>query len=122
MRHNVVLPISPLKSLVRCNIPRITESPLKNIFLFISIQPNIRFKLSTLLARSQELLPEQSSIIDEGRDEEREEVEKTYEINRSLLTGFFPFPFGVSTHICFPNDIANEARRLSEDSARLSDG
>jgi hypothetical protein len=38
-----------------------------------------------------------------------EEDRMTYEINRSLLTGFFPFPFGVSTHICFPNEIASEA-------------
>lgn len=29
------------------------------------------------------------------------ETEKAaHEMNRSLLTGFLPFPFGVSTHIC----------------------
>ena len=39
---------------------------------------------------------------------------RTYEINRSLLTGFFPFPFGVSTHICHPHEICARHRERSE--------
>jgi hypothetical protein len=45
----------------------------------------------------------------EGKGREIEEDRMTYEINRSLLTGFFPFPFGVSTHICRLNEVASEA-------------
>jgi hypothetical protein len=45
----------------------------------------------------------------EIKGREIEEDRMTYEINRSLLTGFFPFPFGVSTHIYHPNEIPSEA-------------
>jgi hypothetical protein len=37
-------------------------------------------------------------------------------MNRSLLTGFFPFPFGVSTHICHFERNPERSERLSEDS------
>lgn len=50
------------------DLPRMTESPLKNIFLH-----NQRW-LSRL-------------------------HRNTHEMNLSLFTGFFPFPFGVSVHI-----------------------
>jgi hypothetical protein len=45
----------------------------------------------------------------EIKGREIEEDRMTYEMNRSLLTGFFPFPFGVSTHICRLNEIMGRA-------------